>query len=273
VGRNELEGAYLQYTPDVFGSVTANYSLIQDIQNVTIIGSGNIYNMDPQLGTLADNGGPTLTHLPMANSLAINAGDPATMSGVGSTPQFDQRGSNFSRVVAGRIDMGAVELESVTVPSCDFDFDLDCDGADIDALQANIVTGPADPATYDLTNDGMVTIADRNEWLALAGAENLASGNPYLLGDANLDGFVNGADFVVWNTGKFTSNSAWTQGDFNSDGFVNGADYVTWNGNKFQSSDRLVNARPFDSDLSNTDDKDDSASRHEQMLDAVFATL
>jgi hypothetical protein len=174
---------------------------------------------------------------------------------------------------------GSVDRADVTViiePEnslpCDFNGDTVCDGADIDALQANIVTGPANPATFDLTNDGMVTIADRDEWLALAGAENLASGNPYLLGDANLDGSVNGGDFINWNANKFSSTSAWTDGDFNADGAVDGGDFVIWNANKFQSSDSLVSGTAFDLD-SRTDDKDEPASRHEQMFDAVFAQM
>ncbi len=57
-------------------------------------------NSNPQLGTLADNGGPTLTHLPQAGSPAINAGGT-------SCPATDQRG--FQRPAAGACDMGAVE--------------------------------------------------------------------------------------------------------------------------------------------------------------------
>ena len=39
-------------------------------------------------------------------------------------------------------------------------------------------------------------------WPALA---NLASGNSYLMGDANLDGVVDVSDFNAWNSNKFTS--------------------------------------------------------------------
>src|SRR5687768_12758054 len=61
------------------------------------------------LGPLADNGGPTFTHALLDGSPAINAGDPATVAGSGNTPEFDQRGTGFPRVVGGRIDMGAFE--------------------------------------------------------------------------------------------------------------------------------------------------------------------
>ncbi len=58
-----------------------------------------------------------------------------------------------------------------------------------------------------------------------------------LPGDANLDGVVNGADFLIWNSNKFTSQVGWRNGDFNADGFVDGQDFVIWNGFKFQSLD------------------------------------
>ncbi len=47
-----------------------------------------------------------------------------------------------------------------------------------------------------------------------------------LLGDANLDGLVNGDDFTILagNLGK--SVSAWDKGDFTYDGLVNGDDFT-----------------------------------------------
>jgi autotransporter-associated beta strand protein len=48
-----------------------------------------------------------------------------------------------------------------------------------------------------------------------------------LLGDANLDGKVNGADFSLLATSFNQSvTNGWDQGDFNYDGAVNGADFV-----------------------------------------------
>ena len=70
---------------------------------------GNIIGQDPLLGSLQNNGGPTQTMLPAANSPVINAGDPA----FAPPPSTDQRG--FPRVVGGRIDMGAVELNPGTI--------------------------------------------------------------------------------------------------------------------------------------------------------------
>ena len=58
--------------------------------------------------------------------------------------------------------------------------------------------------SFDLTGDGSVDLDDRDQWLADAGALNLPSANPFLVGDANLDGAVDGQDFIAWNANKFT---------------------------------------------------------------------
>jgi hypothetical protein len=60
-------------------------------------------NQDPLLGPLADNGGPTLTHMPQPNPLP---GSPAIDQGSGCPPT-DQRGA--TRPVGPACDIGAVE--------------------------------------------------------------------------------------------------------------------------------------------------------------------
>ena len=117
----------------------------------------------------------------------------------------------------------------------DFNGDGEFDCVDVDALVANIVSQSGN-SLYDLTNDGQLSPADLDRWLMLAGAANLPSGNPYRLGDANLDGTVDGSDFVVWNSRKFTSGNGWCGGDFNADGVTDGSDFLLWNSNKFTSS-------------------------------------
>jgi N-acetylneuraminic acid mutarotase len=67
--------------------------------------------IDPLLGPLADNGGPTLTHALQPGSPAINRGDPAA-------PPRDQRG--YSR--AGVPDVGAFEFGG-SAPRGDFNGD------------------------------------------------------------------------------------------------------------------------------------------------------
>ena len=121
----------------------------------------------------------------------------------------------------------------------DFDNDGDWDGTDIDALVASIAGGSTDLG-FDLDGDGMIDEGDLDEWLIVAGAENLDSGNAYLYGDANLDGFVDASDFNIWNSSKFTTVAAWTAGDFTADGSVDASDFNRWNSNKFRSSDATV---------------------------------
>lgn len=90
-------------------SFDVRFSLVENPGAASINNNGgNIFNQDPQLGPLQDNGGPTETHLPAGASPAVNAGDPAFTP----PPSTDQRG--FPRVVDGRIDMGSVEVTPVT---------------------------------------------------------------------------------------------------------------------------------------------------------------
>ena len=86
------------------------------------VGAGDVKNVTTAallLGPLADNGGPMPTHLPQRLSPAIDTGDPSAAAGVGGVPQFDQRGTPYSRVFDGdangsdRIDKGAVESDAV----------------------------------------------------------------------------------------------------------------------------------------------------------------
>ena len=97
---NDLGGA---------GTFDLSYTLVQDPSANILNEGGNLLGQDPLLGPLANNGGPTQTQRPAANSPAVNAGDPA----FGPPPSTDQRG--FPRVVNGRLDMGAVELNPGTI--------------------------------------------------------------------------------------------------------------------------------------------------------------
>jgi hypothetical protein len=157
------------------------------------------------------------------NFNAINLPD---LSGLGLNWQLNPGGSTvFLEVIAAAL-LGDFNSDGL----------LDC--MDVDALVGEIAAGTDDP-TFDLTGDNVVDLADRDAWLAEGGAVNLPSGNPYLLGDANLDGSVNGQDFLAWNSNKFTTLASWCSGDFNADGVINGQDYITWNSNKFTSSDEV----------------------------------
>jgi probable HAF family extracellular repeat protein len=142
----------------------------------------------------------------------------------------------FGRNPAGEDEGWLVRLDAAISPDFNGDGILDC--IDIDALVAEIVS-EANGADFDLTGDGLVDIADLDQWRVQGGAANLLSGNPYLVGDATLNGIVDGLDYIAWNDHKFTSVAAWCSGDFNADGTVNGDDFVLWNANKFMSSDSV----------------------------------
>jgi len=98
-----------QQTQDMVGSFKIDYSLVKNASAATITGSHDITSgVDPQLGPLTVNGGPTLTMLPAAASPVINAGT-ATSQGF----LTDQR--RLPRLVGSHVDMGAVERQSPEV--------------------------------------------------------------------------------------------------------------------------------------------------------------
>jgi hypothetical protein len=94
---------------------SGGYNLIEVTTGCLINGitTGNLIGVDPLLGALADNGGPTWTHEPGGYSPAIDAGNPAGCADHLSAPlTTDQRG--YLRPVDGgsgtaRCDIGAFE--------------------------------------------------------------------------------------------------------------------------------------------------------------------
>ena len=91
--------------------VNSDHSLIGTVSDdITLTDQGGtIFSTDPGLGPLADNGGPTQTMALLSGSAAIDAGPDL----VPTFPynEFDQRGPGFPRVINGRVDIGAYELQ------------------------------------------------------------------------------------------------------------------------------------------------------------------
>jgi hypothetical protein len=125
---------------DIFGRATASFSLIGVDAGALIDNLGNTSQIgtlatpiDPLIGQLADNGGPTFTHMLLPGSPAIDAGDKNANPGF-NVPQFDQRGATFLRIRNGDteagsfIDIGALEVAPGTVRGRKWN-DLNSNGA------------------------------------------------------------------------------------------------------------------------------------------------
>ena len=102
--------------PDASGTfISQGYNLIQSTSGYTITGItvGNLLGINPILGPLQDNSGPTLTHMLLPGSPAIDAGNPAGCTDhLGNLLTTDQRG--ITRPQGPACDIGAVER----VPDC-----------------------------------------------------------------------------------------------------------------------------------------------------------
>src|SRR6185295_15919213 len=114
---NNLGGFIFQGTraaPDFSGDLNSQgYNLIGNTAGTVILGiaTGNLLDIDPLVGPLQDNGGPTDTH-------ALLPGSPALDAGISGGPNTDQRG--FPRPfdipslpnAADGSDIGAYEFNS-----------------------------------------------------------------------------------------------------------------------------------------------------------------
>ncbi len=65
-------------------------------------------------------------------------------------------------------------------------------------VNSGVAVTPGGNNQCDLTGEGVIDLADLDTWLAEVGTAN-AFALPYQRADANLDGVVDGQDFVVWN--------------------------------------------------------------------------
>lgn len=133
-----------------------------------LIGGIGAEAIDPRLGPLAHNGGPTRTHALLPGSPALDAG------GAGADGGFDQRGMPYVRIADGDdaasivIDIGAYEAQATpeTVPG-------------------------------DYSGNGVVDTADYTVWRDRLGA---TGGTPLQGGDGDGDGAVTSVDYAVWRS-------------------------------------------------------------------------
>ncbi len=109
-----VSGNTAKYSPDIdAGSVTISFSAIGSNSGFTLIDQGGNLPFQPhanlKLGLLANNGGPTQTHMLAITSPCVGAGS----NSLGLTT--DQRGTGFPRLSGAAPDIGAVELSSLIV--------------------------------------------------------------------------------------------------------------------------------------------------------------
>ena len=113
--------------PDIRNTVQSRgYNLIEDMSGTTLdtdgngnTDTGNITGVDPDLGPLADNGGPTQTHALNRGSPAIDQ-IPADSGSIGMSPLHrDQR--RVPRPDGAYGDIGAYEFEHKILNALEFD--------------------------------------------------------------------------------------------------------------------------------------------------------
>ncbi len=163
--------AYLS-GPDLYaahgGSFSAAFSLIQSTDGATVtdeVADSNIRGVDPDLGPLQDNGGPTLTMKPDLNSPVIDKGgaeegltdDQRRKPRPVDLPHYD----NSEATGADGSDIGAVELQTTEVPN---------------------------PTTFHVTNTGDHGPGSLRQ--AMLDAES-NSGDDTILFDSDLTGTIN----------------------------------------------------------------------------------
>jgi hypothetical protein len=150
--------------PDLWGEVTATFSLIENTAG-TIFDTGsanNLTSVDPLLGPLQFNGGPTPTHALLPGSPAINHG--ANPGGLTS----DQRGFPFLRASGAAPDIGAFEFQSNPGPTAQA---IQAAVQAVQALQragARLAAFAFGDVNGDFVNDIVLAFRQRNNKLLIA---------------------------------------------------------------------------------------------------------
>jgi hypothetical protein len=104
LGGNTVTGPGTNSSPDLAGSLgSLGHNLLGNSQGGSGFDPSDLLNVNPLLGPLQNNGGPTQTMALLPGSPAIDAGDNT------GAPMWDQRGPGFPRIIHGVIDIGAFE--------------------------------------------------------------------------------------------------------------------------------------------------------------------
>ena len=188
--------------------ISQGHNLSNDDSSAFLNQTGDQNNIDPRLGPLQFNGGPTMTH-------ALLPGSPAIDAGVASGQTTDQRGTGFSRTydnpsVANAsggdgTDIGAFEVQQ-PCSSCSF----------APEIGVTAGSGPSSVAAGDFNGDGNLdlAVANRNTnnvsvqlgdgsggFVATTSVDVGSQPNSVIAGDFNGDGKL---DLAVANSGSTT---------------------------------------------------------------------
>ncbi len=168
--------------------------------DVPPLGGNNIVNIDnqPLIGLLADNGGPTRTQLPLSISAVVNAGDPNFDD---SLVFHDQRGVGFPRVLAGRVDIGAVETPAV-LPSQGLIVSTVSDVVDGVFFPGQLSLREAIILSNEVAGANVITFAD--PLFSTQQVIQIGSQLPLILDELTING--PGADLLTIDAGDGTDN-------------------------------------------------------------------
>jgi hypothetical protein len=240
--------------PDIYGSgnISASFCAIGSSTGLTLSSQNNNlpFGAVLNLGPLANNGGPTLTHALLSGSPCINAGsNPAMLT-------TDQRGAGFSRAAGGTADIGAFELQAPRVVNVQIN-DGTAQRSRVTSVQIvfdQVVSLPANPAdafqlkrqsdsmlvgltagvangsstTVTLTFAGALSesgsLADGRYTLTISAA-TVSSSSGQL--DGNGDG-IGGDDYVLVGSPGTAPNLFRLYGDVTGDGTVSADDFVVF---------------------------------------------
>ncbi len=159
-----------------------------------------------------------------ANRFSFDSGIVAAAIPAGSSIRI-RWSADTERPVAGWVfgldNVSLSLLEGVASPG-DFNRDGRLTVADTDLLTAEIAAGRQN-LEFDLSGDSLVDQSDLETWLSDA-AEHNRFRDPYLSGDANLDGSVDAGDLNNLALNWRQDVASWSAGDFNADGSVGAGD-------------------------------------------------